>query len=60
MARYASYRHIRSISYNPQSNGLAEQGVERISDLVRHTHHLRDWHVTLPMITFALNTTVHS
>eukprot|EP00965_Chrysotila_dentata_P011139 362000-Pleurochrysis_carterae.AAC.1 len=28
--------------------------------LVRHTHHLHDWHLTLPMITFALNTTVHS
>eukprot|EP00965_Chrysotila_dentata_P236125 6201144-Pleurochrysis_carterae.AAC.2 len=44
MAFYAGYRHIRSPSYNPQSNSLAEQ----------------DWHLTLPMITFALNTTVHS
>eukprot|EP00965_Chrysotila_dentata_P183760 6067764-Pleurochrysis_carterae.AAC.1 len=53
MARYAGYRHTRSISYNPQSNGLAEQGVKSISDLlVRHTHHLRDWHLMLPMITF--------
>eukprot|EP00965_Chrysotila_dentata_P110237 3642700-Pleurochrysis_carterae.AAC.1 len=52
MARYAGYRHIRSLSYNPQSNGLAEKGVKRISDLlVRQTHHLRDWHLTLPMIT---------
>eukprot|EP00965_Chrysotila_dentata_P143802 4751386-Pleurochrysis_carterae.AAC.1 len=43
MARYAGYRHIRSLSYNPQSYGLAEQGVKRISDLlVPHTHHLRD------------------
>eukprot|EP00965_Chrysotila_dentata_P232872 6199242-Pleurochrysis_carterae.AAC.2 len=44
-AKYTiGYRcHIRSLSFNPQLHGPAEQGVTRISDLlVRHTHHLRN------------------
>eukprot|EP00965_Chrysotila_dentata_P160169 5289594-Pleurochrysis_carterae.AAC.1 len=62
MAKYAGYWHIRPLSYNPQSNSPAEKSVnKRISDLlVGHIHHLRDWHLTLPMITIALNMTVHS
>eukprot|EP00965_Chrysotila_dentata_P113115 3737029-Pleurochrysis_carterae.AAC.3 len=61
MAKYAGCRHIRFESYNPQSNSPANQGVQHISNLsVRHTHQLRAWLLTLPMITFALNTAVHS
>eukprot|EP00965_Chrysotila_dentata_P023137 767365-Pleurochrysis_carterae.AAC.1 len=61
MARYAGYQHIRSLSYNLQSNCLEERGVKRIFDLlVHHTHHVRVWHLTLLMTTFAINTTVDS
>eukprot|EP00965_Chrysotila_dentata_P162539 5367133-Pleurochrysis_carterae.AAC.1 len=39
---------------------MAEQAVARISRLlVRHTQQFRKWSDTLPVVTFALNSTEH-
>eukprot|EP00965_Chrysotila_dentata_P090392 2982365-Pleurochrysis_carterae.AAC.1 len=39
---------------------MAEQAVARISRLlVRHTQQFRNWPDTLPMVTFAMNSTEH-
>ena len=59
-AKYAGYRHVHVLPYNAPANGAAEQAAKRVQSLlVKHCRLLADWHRSLPMVCFALNTTVH-
>eukprot|EP00965_Chrysotila_dentata_P152713 5047339-Pleurochrysis_carterae.AAC.1 len=59
-ASYAGLRRAFVFPYNAPANGMAEQAVARTSRLlVRHTQQFRNWPDTLPMVTFALNSTDH-
>jgi hypothetical protein len=52
---------IHILPNNPMSNGLAEATVKRVAALlVRHCQELSEWHKMVPMISHALNCTVHS
>ena len=58
---YAGFRMIHILPNNPMSNGLAEATVKRVAALlVRHCQELSEWHKMVPMISHALNCTVHS
>jgi hypothetical protein len=59
--KFVGFRHVRVLPYNPTANGIAEKSVGRISTLlVRHCYALKEWHKALPLVTYALNSTIHS
>ena len=61
MADYAGLRHVAVLPFNPQSNGPAEQGVRRVSELImKHTALYADWPAALPTLTYVLNTAINS
>ena len=60
-AKFYGYRHIHTLPYNPQANGVAEASVKRIKLLLdRQTKDYAEWHKLLPLAQHMLNTTVHT
>ena len=60
-SKFFGYRHIHTLPYNPQANGVAEATVKRIKLLLeKQTKDYADWHRLLPLAQHMLNTTVHT
>ena len=60
-SRFYGYRHVHTLPYNPQANGVAEATVKRIKLLLeKQTKDYADWHRLLPLAQHMLNTTVHT
>jgi hypothetical protein len=60
-AAFLGYRHIHTLPYNPQANGVAEAAVKRIKQLLdKQTNGYRSWHKNLPLAQHMLNCTVHT
>ena len=60
-SHFYGYRHIHTLPYNPQANGVAEATVKRIKLLLeKQTKDYADWHRLLPLAQHMLNTTVHT
>lgn len=61
MSSYLGFRATHVLPYSPQSNSTAEIGVKTILNaLNKHTVRHADWHKSLPVLSYALNTVVHS
>ena len=61
MQKMIGFRHIRVLPYSARSNGIAEKAVGRVASvLIKHCHILANWHKALPLVTYALNSSIHA
>ena len=54
-------RKIEVLPYQAMANGMAEAAVKRVKNLLnRHTVLMRNWHQSLSLLQFALNSVIHT